>query len=345
MTYPTCHPLPPLVLTAMCCAVAGTSHAEPTQPSPAPEGSFLSVQLENDIWGSGDDRFYSHGTQINLLRPGAPPSWLRSLAENLPAFEFGSSNAVQFTLGQKIFTPADTQTTTLVRNDRPYAAWLFFSADLLGLISRENNRQVGNLFGVTLGVIGPDARGRQIQNGFHDLIGVDRSLGWDHQLRNEIGINFNYTRKWQYFHDAPWNTDIEFAPHVTAAFGNVYTYGGVGFMTRWGKGLRQDFSPPNIRPGFPGIPYLKPGKQPRWYLFAGVEGRAVARNIFLDGNTFRDSHSVDKKPLVADLQVGVAYQIQGMRIALSNVWRSEEFEGQPENTQFGAINLSFFVAD
>src|SRR3546814_11015068 len=29
-------------------------------------------------------------------------------------------------------------------------------------------------------------------------------------------------------------------------------------------------------------------------LFAGVEGRAVLRNIFLDGNTFADSHSVDE---------------------------------------------------
>lgn len=27
------------------------------------------------------------------------------------------------------------------------------------------------------------------------------------------------------------------------------------------------------------------------------EGRAVARNIFLDGNTFQDSRSVDKEPL------------------------------------------------
>jgi hypothetical protein len=32
-----------------------------------------------------------------------------------------------------------------------------------------------------------------------------------------------------------------------------------------------------------------------------------------------------------------------MRIALSNVWRSREFTGQPENTQFGGINLSFAI--
>jgi lipid A 3-O-deacylase len=35
-----------------------------------------------------------------------------------------------------------------------------------------------------------------------------------------------------------------------------------------------------------------------WCLFASFEGRAVARNIFLDGNTFTDSHSIDKKTFV-----------------------------------------------
>jgi lipid A 3-O-deacylase len=40
------------------------------------------------------------------------------------------------------------------------------------------------------------------------------------------------------------------------------------------------------------------------YFFAGAQGRAVGRNIFLDGNTFRHSLSVPKKNFVADLQAG-----------------------------------------
>ena len=67
----------------------------------------------------------------------------------------------------------------------------------------------------------------------------------------------------------------------------------------------------------------------------------MARNIFLDGNTFRDSHRVDREPLVADLQFGIAFHVRGIRIALSNIWRSREFEGQAEPVQFGAINISF----
>lgn len=71
----------------------------------------------------------------------------------------------------------------------------------------------------------------------------------------------------------------------------------------------------------------------------------MARDIFLDGNTFRDSHSVDKEPLVADIQFGLAIHVGRMRIALSNIWRSREFEDQDERSQFGAINLSFLLPD
>lgn len=67
-------------------------------------------------------------------------------------------------------------------------------------------------------------------------------------------------------------------------------------MLRLGQRLPLDYGPPRIQPSLPGSGFFVP-PQDRfgWYLFAGVEGRAVARNIFLDGNTFRDSRSVDKE--------------------------------------------------
>ena len=68
----------------------------------------------------------------------------------------------------------------------------------------------------------------------------------------------------------------------------------------------------------------------------------MARNIFLNGNTLRDSHSVDKKEFVADLQLGIAWHFRDMRISFVQMFRSREFDGQPEPTQYGAINLTVF---
>ena len=75
-------------------------------------------------------------------------------------------------------------------------------------------------------------------------------------------------------------------------------------------------------------------------MFVGVDGRAIARNIFLDGNTWRDSRSVDKEPLVGDLQWGLAVTWKGARLTYTHVRRTREFETQGPSSDFGAFALS-----
>ena len=78
-----------------------------------------------------------------------------------------------------------------------------------------------------------------------------------------------------------------------------------------------------------------------WYLFAGAEGRAVGRNIFLDGNTFQDSPSVDKNIFVGELSAGVVLTYDDFRIAYTHVIRSPEFEGQNGPSVFGGITVGW----
>jgi hypothetical protein len=91
----------------------------------------------------------------------------------------------------------------------------------------------------------------------------------------------------------------------------------------------------------PGSGFFIPRHDFGWYLFAGIEGRAVARNIFLDGNTFRDSRNVDKEPLVGDLQYGIAITWRNLRLGYTHVLRTREFKGQGgRRDDFGALSLS-----
>ncbi|MBS29221.1 MAG: hypothetical protein CL566_09925 [Alphaproteobacteria bacterium] len=68
--------------------------------------------------------------------------------------------------------------------------------------------------------------------------------------------------------------------------------------------------------------------------------RGVARDIFLDGNTFASSHSVDKKHFVGDAQLGFAAIYHGVRLAFTQVFRTREFGGQSQSDRFGAVSLS-----
>jgi len=322
------------------------SEADSTTPTPPrQQGGFWSAQFENDLFGSGDDQFYSNGMEFSYLSLEDPSGWITGVSRLLPFFHTGDVGAVQYSIGQKIYTPKDTETRTLIEDDRPYAGWLYGSAELLSRYVNEPNYKVGNILGITLGIVGPSSQAGDTQNGWHDLIDIEKTHGWDNELRDELGIVLTYTRRWQHFRQLGGGLEFETAPHVVGALGNVYTYAGAGGLLRLGSGLRNDIAPPNIRPGFPGVSYLRPSTRPSWYFFAGAEGRAVARNIFLDGNTFKDSHSVDKKPLVMDLQFGFAFHINQIRISLSNVWRSHEFEEQDKHAQFGSINISFFLPE
>jgi hypothetical protein len=71
-----------------------------------------------------------------------------------------------------------------------------------------------------------------------------------------------------------------------------------------------------------------------------ASARRFARDIFIDGNTFTDSHSVDREPFVADLQVGLALTFRALRIALTQVYRTPEFEERDRVQRFTALSLS-----
>jgi len=137
--------------------------------------------------------------------------------------------------------------------------------------------------------------------------------------------------------------DLKFdaVPHFGGSLGNVYTYAAGGLTLRLGSRLEDDFGPPRIRPSLPGSSYFLPHREFTWYFFTGFEGRAVVRNIFLDGNTFSDSHSVDKKPFVGDLQAGLSAQWDRFRLTYNQIFRTKEFDGQEKSDIFGALSLSY----
>ena len=247
---------------------------------------------------------------------------------------------LQYNLGQKIFTPEDITASPLQENDRPYAGYLYFGVSVLSRFKHEENYDIGNQFEITLGIVGSASLSEQSQKYIHRLTGSNDPNGWDNQLNNELAAGLSYSRFWRFSHPLREGLSFGFNPQISGAVGNVYTYGASGFMLRFGSDLKRDLSPPNIRPGFPGVIYFEGRKKPSWYIYLGLEGRLVLRNIFLDGNTFTDSHSVEKKTLVGDMQYGFVYLFDTVRIAFSNMIRTDEFNNQKENSLYGAVNIS-----
>lgn len=315
----------------------------PDRAPPLDWRGTLSFAAENDFFArSNSDRNYTSGLQASWRSPNAelprPLAWLDS---RLDRWLGPGDVRWGLSIGQTIFTPRDTRARNPDPTDRPYSANLFAAISL----SRASERTL-TILEFQGGVVGPSAFGRQVQNSFHRVIRAQRSYGWDHQLHDEPVFNLVAERKWRIGLGTVGPLEFEALPSVTLSLGNGNLYGAVGGVVRMGRGLHADFGPGRIRPALSGSNYFQPeanrtGSEWGWYVFLGLEGRGIGRDIALDGNTWRDSRRVDSRPFVADAQAGAAVFWRNYRLAYTHVIRSEEFYGQRGGLQqFGSINLA-----
>jgi len=312
--------------------------------------SFITLQSENDLFAraANSDRHYTNGVQASWL--SAPrddlPGWTRFFTSTPFALTHEpiteQSTRVGVSLGQAIFTPDNTDTRARIPTDRPYAAWLHATFSLQSVRSTASGAAWQDQWKLDLGVVGPAALGRQVQNRWHKLINAAEPQGWGNQLPNEPGLNVSVERAWRsrtFATPEMLGFQTDFIPYGVVALGNVQTYAAAGGTFRLGYRLPDDFGPPRVYPGIGGSEWFRAQSAWSGYLFVGAEGRAVARDIFLDGSTFRDSMSVQKRHFVSDVKLGGVLLAGNYRLSYTHVFRSKEFHGQPKADQFGAFTL------
>ncbi len=305
------------------------------------------VYWENDIFARAD-RYYTNGAKLVYISgeiekdgpANGSTSWFVNAIDAVPVHETEDSvKNFALSLGQKIYTPDDIEKEDLVEDDRPYAGYTFFG---IGVIGRTGKRL--DSFELNIGLIGPESYARNIQETVHEWVNTDEPKGWSNQLKNEPTLVLAYEIKYR-----PWQTrfggwsEVDVIPSVGAALGNVYTYLNCGAEIRFGCNLPADFGTGLVRPAISLNTFTPGAKNGRFgfHVFAGIDGRAVLQNIFLDGNTFTDSHEVDKKTFVADIMVGASLGFEQFRLTYTHVFRTKEFDEQDKNQFFGSISLAY----
>jgi hypothetical protein len=325
---------------ALLAALPGVASAQEA----ASKGVF-SLEVENDSLSSGADRNYTSGIKLAYVSPSdRVPGWLRSTGGFTRAISHSEPDFWGISIGQSIFTPEDIEAVPAPPDQHPYAGWLYMQI----MVSAEEDRADGrrprfmDSYELEFGMTGPAALGEQAQRGIHQLLGAPDPKGWDSQLHDEFAFAASFDRRWRaarLFGDFLGGIEADLTPSAGASLGTLRTEARLGLTARIGQRIDSDYGPPRVRPSLAGVEHFAGGPL-SWQVFAGAQGRAVAHDLFLDGNTFEDSASVDRIPLVADYQAGFSISAGDWRLAYTYVWRTDEFKTQGGRQDFGALALS-----
>ena len=338
----------------------------------------FSARLENDFFVNTDQN-YTNGVAftavshdlVGQLKPECLTVPVRLHAELIrylnPGFWADPDNPAQaqnvvVKFGQSIFTPRDPTQTALILDDRPYAGLLY-----VGMAwnrrqhAPKNNTEIMDTREITLGVIGPLALARPTQNIVHNIVGADKFQGWNNQLGNEPALQVAVNRKFKTYKGTGAiqpGFSVDSIRSLGVQLGNIETSATLGVEGRLGWNIPNDFGTYPIRPGAENRPPSAASihgdvgdastgsTRPRAgvHLFATLETKLVLHDFSLDGNLFQSSHSVTRRPWVAQAALGISAQSRiaghGVKLALMSVFRTREFEEQGPSHTFGSVTVT-----
>jgi len=284
----------------------------------------INFLLENDVLNRTDEDYSSGESLSAIFYIDTPTHYLFNLIQT---DEEQADTFVNIAITNQIFTPSDTKTSELIVDDHPYAGWTYLKIALL----KSTTKQL-NAISLKVGMVGPSSGSKMIQHNVHKIIGSNEVMGWNNQLHDELGINFQYLYKRHYMVQKIATIESSFTPFIEAQLGNISTSVNTGLIIRFGWNIPKDFGFSNIDIGNEdGIPLYnerKRVKQLPWSFNFNMtlSGSAVARDIFLDGNTFKQSHSVEKENFVGHFGYGFSTRYNSFVLEFLGVISSKKFK-------------------
>jgi len=309
---------------------------------------------END-WFIFSDRDYTGGIRLAYTSPNysswskvpLSPTWIGALFDRINGISESDSVVAAAMYAQlNIYTPDDTKAAIPNPTDHPYSGWTGLGTDF---IRQSAERRA--IFEVNLGLVGPDSGAEDLQNSFHSAIGDGQPSGWKFQLKDEPVVQLTYRQDWRpaaltnLSSGSPGSLNYDVIGHALVTAGNGWDYGALGFVGRFGYHLPMDFGPARLRLGDVDTePFPSTSLPMGWshdslsaYVCFGAEGRAVARDITLDGNTIAHSASVVHKPLVGEVYTGLITEYGHFRGAFLAILETTTFDSQPQPCQWRGI--------
>jgi lipid A 3-O-deacylase len=180
------------------------------------------IMSDNDLYiAFNQDRYYTDGNFAYFRHA------LKQ--ENLnPKLE---KKIIDFELGQKIYNPFWSHVPDPKMHDRPFAGYAYTNAGISFFFKNESIFKAS----VQLGILGPSALGEEIQSDFHKKVleSYYTVEGWEYQVKDEIGLNFDLSYQRLFYHST--NRLLDISGSSSLLIGNTLSGANAGILVRFGN--------------------------------------------------------------------------------------------------------------
>ena len=185
----------------------------------------VSLVSDNDLYTSMTrDGYYTNGLFLNY----------RTVKNDVS--ETSPKRIYKLHIGHMMFTSSRSTFISPNSHDRPFAGY-FYGGVGVGWFYKSNNLFTTN---IQLGVIGPDAKGKELQDFMHSFYNYPEPFGWKYQIQNAFALNFN--ANYLYYISKISTNTLDVSNYSSLKAGTVFTSFSTGIYARIGLKKLQAFS-------------------------------------------------------------------------------------------------------
>jgi hypothetical protein len=301
-----------LTLLALCLGASAQNHSQQ-----------FGFKSDNDAYlATGQDKYYTNGIFISYRFANNQKKENSALAKQITQVE----------LGQKMYNAQSGYIPDMVYVDRPITAYLYAGASKHWFYRSENSLSLG----VQLGTIGPNSLGRQAQELIHKIGGFYPPKGWEYQLNNEIGLNFNMA--YTHFLQRSPTKKLDLSINTGANLGNTFSGLSAGFTLRTGRMNALNATAYN-RSNLSDATSTN-----EFFFFAKPQLDWVAYDASISGGLFRKDKgpiTFNSKPWVLSQEFGLVFAEKRWSAQLSYTFKTHEINSSAKAHQFGSISTYY----
>lgn len=283
---------------------------------------------DNDLYTSSkNDMYYTNGLEF----------FGRFLSKN--SNEKINKKISEFRIGQYLYNPRYINKEAITVNNRPFAGYLFAEAGRNFFYQNESVLKID----FQLGYLGQNAFGKQMQEGFHKIIGYKKVYGWENQIHNALALQAHFLYSKKLFSNR--NRDfVDFHFQSEANLGTIFTGFSTGFLSRIGFRKLLPVYDSNMYDASVSSEPKFNTKEFYFYVMPGVNYQLYDATI--QGSLFNTTSPVtfDVIPWRFNAEAGFKYRFNNFNMSYSFLYRGKElYSHDMAGSFYGSIRMGFLL--